>query len=60
MGRVYGGLQVLSERAAMVTKALDYLGDFLKHVKPYLVNKNPEGLQLAYWVGGEWRLPPGL
>ncbi|XP_046875217.1 protein MMS22-like [Hypomesus transpacificus] len=52
VGRVYGGLQVLSERAAMVTKALDYLGDFLKHVKPYLVNKNPEGLQLAYWVGG--------
>ncbi|KAG7475126.1 hypothetical protein JOB18_024511 [Solea senegalensis] len=52
VGRVYSGLQVLSERSAMVSKALDYIGDIMKHIKPSLVSKNQEGLQLAYWAVG--------
>lgn len=52
VGIVYSGLQVLSERSAMVTKALDYIGDILKHIKPSLVSKNQEGLQLAYRAVG--------
>ncbi|XP_073341681.1 protein MMS22-like [Pagrus major] len=52
LGCVYCGLQLLSERSAMVTRALDYIGDILKHIKPSLVNKNQEGLQLAYWAVG--------
>uniref|UniRef100_A0A7N6AVE8 Protein MMS22-like n=1 Tax=Anabas testudineus TaxID=64144 RepID=A0A7N6AVE8_ANATE len=52
VGIVYSGLQVLSERSAMVTKALEYIGDILKHIKPSLVSKNQEGLQLAYWTVG--------
>ncbi|KAG7257929.1 hypothetical protein CRUP_002753 [Coryphaenoides rupestris] len=52
VGRVYAGLQVLSERAAMVGRALEYLGDVLKHIKPYLVSRSPEGLQLTYWAVG--------
>uniref|UniRef100_A0A7N8Y4U4 Protein MMS22-like n=1 Tax=Mastacembelus armatus TaxID=205130 RepID=A0A7N8Y4U4_9TELE len=52
VGSVYNGLQALSERAAMVTRALDYIGDILKHIKPSLVSKNKEGLQLAYWAVG--------
>ncbi|KAM3873679.1 protein MMS22-like [Diretmus argenteus] len=52
VGVVYSGLQSLSERSAMVTRALDYMGDVLKHIKPYLVNKNQEGLQLAYRAVG--------
>ncbi|XP_074539044.1 protein MMS22-like [Halichoeres trimaculatus] len=52
VGVVYGGLTVLSERSAMVTKALDYIGDIMKHIKPSLVSKNQEGLQLAYWAVG--------
>ncbi|KAF7665951.1 hypothetical protein LDENG_00125630 [Lucifuga dentata] len=52
VGSVYSGLQVLSERSAMVTRALDYIGDILKHIKPSLVSKNQEGIQLAYWVIG--------
>ncbi|XP_040900634.1 protein MMS22-like [Toxotes jaculatrix] len=52
VGCVYSGLQVLSERSAMVTRALDYIGDILKHIKPSLVSKNQEGLQLAYWAVG--------
>ncbi|XP_047455543.1 protein MMS22-like [Mugil cephalus] len=52
VGSVYAGLQVLSERSAMVTRALHYIGDVLKYIKPYLVNKNQEGMQLAYWVIG--------
>uniref|UniRef100_A0A669EY28 Protein MMS22-like n=1 Tax=Oreochromis niloticus TaxID=8128 RepID=A0A669EY28_ORENI len=49
---VYSGLKVLSERSAMVTTALDYIGDILKHIKPSLVSKNQEGIQLAYWAVG--------
>ncbi|XP_054477240.1 protein MMS22-like [Anoplopoma fimbria] len=52
VGSVYSGLQVLSERSAMVTRALDYIGDILKHIKPSLVSKNQEGLQLVYWAVG--------
>lgn len=37
----------------MVTRALDYIGDILKHIKPSLVSKNQEGLQLAYWAVGK-------
>lgn len=53
VGIVYSGLQVLSERSAMVTKALDYIRDILKHIKPSLVSKNQEGLQLVYWAVGK-------
>ncbi|XP_037533078.1 protein MMS22-like [Nematolebias whitei] len=52
VGRVYSELQLLSERSAMVTRALHYIGDILKHIKPYVVSKNQEGLQLAYWAVG--------
>ncbi|XP_061677187.1 protein MMS22-like isoform X2 [Syngnathoides biaculeatus] len=52
VGIVYSRLQVLSERSAMVTRALDYMGDILKYIKPSLVSKNQKGIQLAYWVVG--------
>uniref|UniRef100_A0A672HQN3 Protein MMS22-like n=1 Tax=Salarias fasciatus TaxID=181472 RepID=A0A672HQN3_SALFA len=52
VGSVYSGLQLLSERSSMVTRALDYIGDVLKHIKPSLVSKNQEGIQLAYWAVG--------
>lgn len=54
LGSVYGGLQLLAERSAMVTRALEYVGDILKYVKPYVVNKNQEGMQLAYWAVGTY------
>ncbi|XP_041843548.1 protein MMS22-like isoform X2 [Melanotaenia boesemani] len=52
VGSVYSGLQLLSERSTMVTRALDYIGDILKYIKPYVVSKNQEGIQLAYWTVG--------
>ncbi|CAN9514129.1 unnamed protein product [Ophioblennius macclurei] len=52
VGSVYSGLQLLSERSSMVTKALDYIGDVLKHIKPSLISKNQDGIQLAYWTVG--------
>ncbi|KAL4657459.1 protein MMS22-like [Arapaima gigas] len=53
VGVIYRGLHNLNERSAMVSQVLDYIGDVLKHIKPYLTNKNPpEGLQLAYRVVG--------
>uniref|UniRef100_A0A3Q3WY48 Protein MMS22-like n=1 Tax=Mola mola TaxID=94237 RepID=A0A3Q3WY48_MOLML len=52
VGSVYSGLQVLSERSSMVTRALDYIGDIMKHIKPSLVSKNQEALQLVYWAVG--------
>ncbi|XP_010077628.1 PREDICTED: protein MMS22-like, partial [Pterocles gutturalis] len=53
LGRTYSGLQTLPEKSAMVTKTLEYLGDVLKYVKPYLKVKGPpEGLQLTYWIIG--------
>lgn len=39
----------------MVTRALDYIGDIMKHIKPSLVSKNPEALQLVYWAVGRCR-----
>ncbi|XP_074006815.1 LOW QUALITY PROTEIN: protein MMS22-like [Numenius arquata] len=53
VGRAYSGLQTLPEKSAMVAKTLEYLGDVLKYVKPYLKAKGPpEGLQLTYWIIG--------
>ncbi|XP_030225973.1 protein MMS22-like [Gadus morhua] len=52
VGRVYGGLEVLSEKSALVGRALEYMGDILKYIKPYLVSKSQEGMQLAYWAVG--------
>lgn len=53
---MYNGLQVLSERSSMVTRALDYIGDVMKYIKPSLVSKNQEGLQLVYWAVGRCEL----
>uniref|UniRef100_A0A3P9JHE9 Protein MMS22-like n=1 Tax=Oryzias latipes TaxID=8090 RepID=A0A3P9JHE9_ORYLA len=50
VGSVYSGLSLLSERSAMITRALSYIGDILKYINPYVVSKNHEGIQLAYWV----------
>uniref|UniRef100_A0A672ZG30 Protein MMS22-like n=1 Tax=Sphaeramia orbicularis TaxID=375764 RepID=A0A672ZG30_9TELE len=52
VGSMYCGLQTLSERSTMVSRALDYIGDTLKHIKPSLVSKNQETLQLTYWAFG--------
>ncbi|TRY84629.1 hypothetical protein DNTS_001352, partial [Danionella cerebrum] len=52
VGRLYGELQLLSERSSAVTRALEYVGDILKYIKPYLQNKSREGLQVAYWTVG--------
>ncbi|KFZ69265.1 Protein MMS22-like, partial [Podiceps cristatus] len=53
VGGTYSGLQTLPEKSAMVAKTLEYLGDVLKYVKPYLKEKGPpEGLQLTYWIIG--------
>ncbi|XP_077072871.1 protein MMS22-like isoform X2 [Siphateles boraxobius] len=52
VGRSYCELQILSERSSMVSRALEYVGDILKYIKPYLLNKSREGLQLAYWTIG--------
>ncbi|CAM5131976.1 unnamed protein product [Natator depressus] len=53
VGVTYSGLQTVAEKSAMVTKTLEYLGDVVKYVKPYLQKKGPaEGLQLTYSVIG--------
>lgn len=52
VGTVYSRLQSLSERSAMITRALDYMGDLFKHIKPSLVSKNQEAMQLTYWAVG--------
>uniref|UniRef100_A0ACB8GCP3 Protein MMS22-like n=1 Tax=Sphaerodactylus townsendi TaxID=933632 RepID=A0ACB8GCP3_9SAUR len=53
VGKYYGGLQMLDEKSSMVTKALEYLGDVLKYIKPYLMKKGPaEGLHLTYRIMG--------
>ncbi|XP_011483163.2 protein MMS22-like isoform X2 [Oryzias latipes] len=52
VGSVYSGLSLLSERSAMITRALSYIGDILKYINPYVVSKNHEGIQLAYWAVG--------
>lgn len=58
VGGAYRRLQNLAERSQLVTRALDYIGDVLKHVKPYLANRSaPEGLQLAYRTVGMYPHP---
>ncbi|XP_077159832.1 protein MMS22-like isoform X1 [Paroedura picta] len=53
VGKYYGELQMLDEKSSMVTKALEYLGDVLKYIKPYLMKKGPaEGLHLTYRIMG--------
>uniref|UniRef100_A0A8C1L902 Protein MMS22-like n=1 Tax=Cyprinus carpio TaxID=7962 RepID=A0A8C1L902_CYPCA len=52
VGRSYCELQLLSERSSAVSRALEYVGDILKYIKPYLLNKSREGLQLVYWTVG--------
>uniref|UniRef100_A0A8B9LST2 Protein MMS22-like n=1 Tax=Astyanax mexicanus TaxID=7994 RepID=A0A8B9LST2_ASTMX len=52
IGRVYSSLQLLSERSSLVCKALEYLGDVLKFIKPYLLNRSSDGLHLTYWTLG--------
>lgn len=55
VGRTYSGLQTLPEKSAMILKSMEYLGDVLKYVKPYLKAKGPpEGLQLTYWIIGNY------
>lgn len=45
----------------MVAKTLEYLGDVLKYVKPYLKAKGPpEGIQLTYWIAGNYFVHPLL
>ncbi|XP_064412327.1 protein MMS22-like [Latimeria chalumnae] len=53
VGRTYAGLQTLTEKSTMVSKCLEYIGDVLKYIKPYLVNKGPsEGLHLTHRTVG--------
>ncbi|KAM9156265.1 protein MMS22-like isoform 2-T2 [Pangshura tecta] len=53
VGVTYSSLQTVAEKSAMVTKTLEYLGDVVKYVKPYLQKKGPaEGLQLTYSIIG--------
>lgn len=52
LGSVYNGLQVLSERSSMVTRALNYIGGIMKYIKPSLTSKNQEGLKLVFWAVG--------
>lgn len=56
VGSVYNGLQLLSERSSMVTRALNYIGGIMKYIKPSLTSKNQEGLKLAFWAVGRWDL----
>ncbi|KAL4839236.1 hypothetical protein H8958_016668 [Nasalis larvatus] len=54
VGITYGNLQTLSDKSAMVTKSLEYLGEVLKYIKPYLGKKVfGAGLQLTYWNDGK-------
>ncbi|XP_014698719.1 protein MMS22-like [Equus asinus] len=53
VGITYGNLQKLSDKSAMVTKSLEYLGEILKYIKPYLGKKvSSAGLQLTYRMMG--------
>lgn len=55
LGGVYAGLQLPSERSSMESRALDYIEDIMKYIKPSLVSKNQEGHQLVYWAVGRWK-----
>ncbi|XP_054992006.1 protein MMS22-like [Sorex araneus] len=53
VGITYRNLQTLSDKSAMVTKSLEYLGEILKYIKPYLGKKSSSaGLQLTYRMMG--------
>ncbi|XP_077018566.1 protein MMS22-like isoform X2 [Tamandua tetradactyla] len=53
VGITYRDLQTLSDKSAMVTKSLEYLGEILKYIKPYLGKKiSSAGLQLTYGMMG--------
>uniref|UniRef100_A0A8C3WTH4 Protein MMS22-like n=1 Tax=Catagonus wagneri TaxID=51154 RepID=A0A8C3WTH4_9CETA len=53
VGITYGNLQTLSDKSAMVTKSLGYLGEILKYIKPYLGKKiSSAGLHLTYMMMG--------
>ncbi|TSN21148.1 Protein MMS22-like [Bagarius yarrelli] len=52
VGRVYCGLQQQAERMSLVCKALEYVGDIMKFIKPNLLSKNPGGLHITYWTLG--------
>ncbi|XP_026945994.1 protein MMS22-like isoform X3 [Sagmatias obliquidens] len=53
VGITYGNLPTLSDKSAMVTKSLEYLGEILKYIKPYLGKKiSSAGLQLTYTIMG--------
>ncbi|KAM5256891.1 protein MMS22-like [Ctenodactylus gundi] len=53
VGITYRNLQTLSDKSAMVTKSLEYLGEILKYIKPYLGKKiSTAGLQLTYRMMG--------
>lgn len=53
VGIIYRTLQTLSDRSAMATKSLEYLGEVLTYIKPYLGKKNSiAGLHLTYWIMG--------
>ncbi|XP_010635668.1 protein MMS22-like isoform X2 [Fukomys damarensis] len=49
VGITYRNLQTLSDKSSMVTKSLEYLGEVLKYIKPYLGKRIcSAGLQLTY------------
>ncbi|XP_042637070.1 protein MMS22-like [Orycteropus afer afer] len=53
VGITYRNQQTLSDKSAMVTKSLEYLGEVLKYIKPYLGKKlSSAGLQLTYGMMG--------
>ncbi|XP_031222349.1 protein MMS22-like isoform X2 [Mastomys coucha] len=53
VGMTYRTLQTVSDKSAMVTKSLEYLGEVLKYIKPYLGKKvSSAGLQLTYGIMG--------
>ncbi|XP_028636476.1 protein MMS22-like [Grammomys surdaster] len=53
VGVTYRTLQTLTDKSVMVTKSLEYLGEILKYIKPYLGKKvSSAGLQLTYGIMG--------
>ncbi|KAK3513133.1 hypothetical protein QTP70_003775 [Hemibagrus guttatus] len=52
VGRVYCRLQQQAERVSLVCKALEYVGDIIKFIKPNLQKKSTEGLHITYWTLG--------
>ncbi|XP_021077764.1 protein MMS22-like isoform X2 [Mus pahari] len=53
VGVTYRTLQTFSDKSAMVTKSLEYLGEVLKYIKPYLGKKvSSAGLHLTYGIMG--------